>query len=81
MVLGIVLIALVCIIYYAWVSFPIMTGFAAKQLCTCMFVSGRDQKDIEANELGFFPISFVKNIIDQRTANPLAVDCFFLRQS
>ncbi|MEO8108991.1 MAG: serine hydrolase [Ginsengibacter sp.] len=69
MVLGIVLIALVCIIYYAWVSFPIMTGFAAKQLCTCTFVSGRDQKDIEANELGFFPISFVKNIIDLKDSS------------
>lgn len=64
MVLGIVGVALVLMIYYAWVSFPIMTGFAAKQLCTCTFVSGRDQKDIEANELGFFPISFVKNVID-----------------
>lgn len=64
MVLGIVGVALVLIIYYAWVSFPIMTGFAAKQLCTCTFVSGRDQKDIEANELGFFPIRFVKNEVN-----------------
>ena len=64
MILGIVLIALVCIIYYGWVSFPIMTGFSAKQMCTCLFVSGREQKDIEANELGFFPIRFVKNEVN-----------------
>ena len=64
MILGIALIAIVYIIYYAWVSFPIMTGFSAKQMCTCLFVSGREQKDIEANELGFFPIRFVKNEVN-----------------
>ncbi len=69
MVLGIVGVALVLIIYYAWVSFPIMTGFAARQLCTCTFVSGRDQKDIETNELGFFPISLVKNVIDLKDSS------------
>ncbi len=69
MVLGIVGVALILIIYYAWVSFPIMTGFAAKQLCTCTFVSGREQKDIEANELGFFPLSFVKNVIDRKDSS------------
>ncbi len=51
-------------VYYAWVSLPIMTGFSAKQMCTCMFVSGRDQKDIESNELGFFPLSIVKNKVN-----------------
>lgn len=64
MALGIILLVVVLIIYYAWISFPIMTGFAAKQLCTCTFVSGRDQKDIESNELGFFPLKFVKNVVN-----------------
>ncbi len=60
----IIFFALAFSIYYAWVSFPIMTGFSAKQMCTCMFVSGRDQKDIESNELAFFPISIVKNVVN-----------------
>ena len=60
----IIFFALAFAIYYAWISFPIMTGFSAKQMCTCMFVSGRDQKDIESNELAFFPISIVKNEVN-----------------
>ena len=61
---AVIALILVFVFYYAWVSLPIMTGFSAKQMCTCMFVSGRDQKDIEANELGFFPLSFVKNNVN-----------------
>ncbi|MDQ6889742.1 MAG: serine hydrolase, partial [Bacteroidota bacterium] len=64
MALGVSLLILTAIIYYAWVSLPIMTGFSAKQMCTCTFVSGRDQKDIESNELGFFPLGIVKNVIN-----------------
>lgn len=64
MFLAVLLLALLGVIYYAWISFPIMTGFAAKQMCTCTFVSGREQKDIEANELGFFPVSLVRNVIN-----------------
>ncbi len=69
MILGVILLALILIIYYAWISVPIMTGFAAKQMCTCMFVSGRDQKDIESNELGFFPVRFVKNVVNLRDSS------------
>ena len=64
MLLAVLLLALMGGIYYAWISCPIMTGFASKQLCTLTFVSGREQKDIEANELGFFPVSLVKNVIN-----------------
>ncbi len=60
----IIFFALAFGIYYAWISFPIMTGFSAKQMCTCMFVSGRGQKDIESNELAFFPLSVVKNKVN-----------------
>lgn len=64
LMLIVILLLLGGAIYYAWISFPVMTGFSAKQMCTCMFVSGRDQKDIESNELAFFPLSFVKNEVN-----------------
>ncbi len=69
MALAVVLFVLIFIIYYAWISFPVMTGFSAKQMCTCMFVSGREQKDIEANELGFFPVSLVKSQVDLKDSS------------
>lgn len=63
-VYAVILLVVVFLIYYAWISLPIMTGFSAKQMCTCTFVSGRDQKDIESGELGFFPVNLVKNKVD-----------------
>ena len=43
--------------HYAWVSFPIVSGFGAKQLCSAIFVSGRDKDDVLKNELADFPLS------------------------
>ena len=43
------------IIHYAWVSFPIISGFDAKEMCSCLFVSGRDKQDIETSEFADFP--------------------------
>ncbi len=69
LMLIVILLLLGGAIYYAWVSFPIMTGFSAKQMCTCMFVSGREQQDIESNELAFFPLSIVKNVVSLKDSS------------
>ncbi len=45
------------VVHYAWVSFPIVSGFGAKQLCSAVFVSGRDKDDVLKNELADFPLS------------------------
>lgn len=46
------------IIYYCWVSFPVATGYGAKVLCSAVFVSGRNENDIKAQELEFTPLNF-----------------------
>ncbi len=51
------LIFVIAIVYYLWLVFPIITGLGAKQLCSGVFVAGRDPEDIIRNELKFFPIS------------------------
>ena len=43
---------------------PIITGYAAKNLASAVFVSGRDQADVEALDLHFSFIKFVKNKVD-----------------
>ncbi len=48
---------LIWVIHYAWISFPIISGFGAKQMCSCMFVSGRTKESIDTSELADFPFT------------------------
>ncbi|MGH2563005.1 MAG: serine hydrolase domain-containing protein, partial [Ginsengibacter sp.] len=64
LLLIVILIALVYGIHYAWISFPIISGYNAKQMCTCVFVSGRDPKDIDTSDLGEFPLSVATNKVN-----------------
>ncbi|HLN19474.1 MAG TPA: serine hydrolase [Bacteroidales bacterium] len=43
---------------------PIITGYAAKNLCSGVFISGRDQKEMEAADLNFSFIKFNRNVVD-----------------
>src|SRR5688572_10019371 len=44
-------------VYYAWYSFPIISGFSAKNACSCAFIQGRDKSSINNEELSSFPLS------------------------
>ena len=44
---------------------PIITGYAAKNLASAVFVSGRDQADVEALDLHFSFIKFNSNKVDK----------------
>ena len=57
LVIGILLLLLGYGIHYCWVSFPIITGYGAKVLCSSVFVSGRDEQQVLKEELGSFPLS------------------------
>ena len=43
---------------------PIITGYAAKNLCSAVFVSERKQADVESIDLNFSFIKYSKNSID-----------------
>lgn len=43
---------------------PIITGYAAKNLASAVFVSGREAKDVEALDLNFSFIRFTSNTVD-----------------
>ena len=45
---------------------PIITGYAAKNLASAVFVSGRSQADAEALDLNFSFIKFTSNKVDMR---------------
>lgn len=62
--LVVILTGLAWTIHYAWVSLPIISGYDAKQMCTCIFVSGRDKKDIDTSDLADFPFKLANNKVD-----------------
>lgn len=43
---------------------PIITGYAAKNLCSAVFVSGRKQADVESVDLNFSFIRYTKNFVN-----------------
>lgn len=63
----ILVIVLGAVIYLAWNAFPMISGYGAKNLCSCVFVANRAESDILSNELNFFPVrigSYSVNRVD-----------------
>ena len=48
--------------YYLYVRLPVINGYAAKNMCSCVFVAGREQKEIEANDLNFSLVKYAFQI-------------------
>ena len=69
-ILLILVLILICVvIYFSKTSFPVVTGYSAKQMCTCMFVSGRDKKDVDTNELAGFPFSLASTEVNYKDSS------------
>lgn len=54
-ILGLLLIIVIGLFLRS--AFPIITGYGAKNLCSCVFISDRQPEDVIAKELGTFPLS------------------------
>src|SRR5207253_3040570 len=59
-------------VYYAWVSFPIISGYSAKNACSCTFIQGKDKTAITNEELHSFPLSLGSIDIDERDSSVTA---------
>lgn len=44
-------------ISYCWRSFPIISGYGAKNLCSAVFAAHRDEQQVRNEELHFFPMT------------------------
>ncbi len=51
-------------VFYINSLLPIITGYPAKQLCSAVFISNRNQAEVEARDLHFSFIQYTKNTVD-----------------
>ena len=65
----VIFLGLLWVMHYAWVSFPIITGYSAKQMCTCVFVSQRDKQDVDTSDLADFPFKLAGNKVDYQDSS------------
>ena len=59
-----IVVALFYGIIYAWKALPIITGYGAKDICSCVFISNRNPQDVIKKELGRKPFSFGSFSVD-----------------
>ena len=59
-----ILSAIVYGIFYIHSLLPIITGYSSKYLCSAVFISNRQQAEVEALDLNFSFISYVTNKVD-----------------
>ena len=63
-VLAILIIGVGYGVYYINSLLPIITGYPAKYLCSAVFVSGREQAEVEAMDLHFSFIKYTKSKVN-----------------
>ncbi len=61
---GLILILLAFLTWFAWPRLPIITAFAAKGMCSSVFLANKTPERVMVEDLSFFPISLAKCTID-----------------
>ncbi|HWK04862.1 MAG TPA: serine hydrolase [Puia sp.] len=56
-------------VYYCWVSFPIISGYGAKVLCSSVFVAGRAEQQVRKEDIASFPLSLGHYTIDYKDSS------------
>ncbi|MBG9378461.1 serine hydrolase [Panacibacter sp. DH6] len=56
-------------IYYCWVSFPIISGYGAKNMCSAVFLAGRSEAQVRAQELSFTPMNIGTFTVDYKDSS------------
>ncbi len=64
-ILWVLLVALILFAgWFAWPRLPIITAFAAKGMCSSVFLADKEPERVKAEDLSFFPISLAKCKVD-----------------
>jgi len=62
--IAIAVVLVVFIVLLTYTAFPIVSGYSAKNLCSHVFVSGRDAQDVIDKELGNMPLALGTPSVD-----------------
>jgi hypothetical protein len=60
---------LICFVIYLWKFLPIISGHVAKEMCSDIFISGRNASDIAKHETGIFPYSLASYTVDTKDSS------------
>ena len=64
-IIAVILVLLLVVgTWFIWPRLPIITAFAAKGMCSSVFLAHKGQSRIGSEDLSFFPISLAKSVID-----------------
>ncbi len=74
-VISLVTLGLLYGFYYLYVRLPIINGYAAKNVCSCVFLAERNLNDVEENELNFSFLKYTTNKVD--TIHKTVTSSFF----
>ena len=61
-------LALILGLIFAFFGYPMLsigTGYAAKKMCSCTFISGRSQESIQKDDLDRIPLNYTETVINQ----------------
>jgi hypothetical protein len=56
-------------VYYCWISFPIVSGYGAKNMCSAVFLAGRSEQQELEQELGFSPMTLGTFTVDYKDSS------------
>lgn len=62
-------LALVYGVFYCWRSFPIISGYGAKNLCSAVFVAHQREEQAKGQDLGFFPMTLGTFTVDYKDSS------------
>lgn len=64
-ILWLLLAALIIVlVWFVWPRLPIITAFAAKGMCSSVFLADKSPERVMAEDLSFFPINTAKCVVD-----------------
>ena len=69
MILIIILAVVSFIIYFAWGAFPGISGYGAKNLCSCVFLANRNEDSVKKEELSDGFLKFGKFTVNRQDSS------------